>query len=117
MDRHELKTVCDCAATGALKGKRRSAPTGLLLRSRTLFLPRARRRPPTKDWRARRSLASKNEEPRRKQRGIFVGVEIYFTGGGHTYFVLLYNSYSQKKFNRGQAAGYEPPPSNQHTLP
>jgi hypothetical protein len=41
-----------------------------------------------------------NEEPRRKQRGIFVGVEIYFTGGGHTSFVLLHNSYSQKKFNR-----------------
>jgi hypothetical protein len=31
-------------------------------------------------------IAYGNEEPRRKQRGIFVGAEIYFTGGGHSQF-------------------------------
>jgi hypothetical protein len=30
-----------------------------------------------------------NEEPRRKQRGIFVGAEIYFTGGVHTRFAYV----------------------------
>jgi hypothetical protein len=57
------------------------------------------------------SALPSNEEPRRKQRGIFVGAEIYFTGGVHTSFVLLRNSYSQKIQPR-QAAGYEPPPTH-----
>jgi hypothetical protein len=51
--------------------------------------------------------------PRRKQRGIFVGAEIYFTGGGHTSFVLLHNSHSQKKFNRGKQRGMSPRLPNQ----
>ena len=57
-----------------------------------------------------------NEEPRRKQRGIPHAthllacgkVEIYFTGGGHTYFVLLHNSYLQTKFNRRKRRGMNP---------
>jgi hypothetical protein len=42
-----------------------------------------------------------NEEPCRKQQGIFVGAEIYFTGGVHTSFVLLHNSHSQKNLTAG----------------
>jgi hypothetical protein len=67
----------------------------------SLTHPKAQSKIPLRAFGMSYLKACPNEEPRRKQRGIFVGAEIYFTGGVHTSFVLLHNSHSQKKATAG----------------